>query len=115
MSSSGGDWRRAELEAEATGGVRFQSANQDHTNRPIFGERTLPRPRPGLGRDGAEEVVVTVAHGIVVRVLGWKLNLPPGAPGIRSTRTTCVSHDAEAITTGSSGPPAPAGYNRRSR
>ena len=77
---------------EATGGVRFQCTDQDHTNRPVFSERTLPRPRPGRERDGTQEVVVTVAHGVVVRVLRWKLNLPPGAPGVRLARTTCVSH-----------------------
>ena len=48
------------------GGVLFQRTNQDDTHSPILSQSTFACSLPDPNRDRPKEVVVTVAHGIVV-------------------------------------------------
>ncbi len=82
------------LQGQASSGVEFQGTNHNHTNRPLLRQRTLPGCCPGGGRNRAQQVVMSVLHRELVRVLLWKLDLPLRTPTARAGRADCGAHGA---------------------
>ncbi len=80
-----------DLQCQASSGVKFQRSNHDHTHGPLLRQRPLPSASPDVRRNRAHQVVVTMLHGIFVRVACWKLNLPLRTPTARFSRAGCGS------------------------
>jgi hypothetical protein len=89
-------WRtRSNLQMEATGGVLFQRANQHHTHRALLTAHATQCAAPSAQWNSAKEVVVPLAHRVLLRVTRRQRNRTPRTPDARGLpRTWRLCHGA---------------------